>query len=106
MDSAIEYVEVLGKKYKLQHPGNRAVLKLQSNAINAQNGTINLEPMMDFCFEHVVVPDGHGFHPTIDNLPPKEFEAWLGILPGFLRGESMEGWKVSETRIEKGEEES
>ncbi len=90
MDILIEYIEVNEKKYKLQHPGNREVLKLRSRCVNPVNGNIDLEPMMDFCFEHVVIPDGHSFKPTTDNLHPKEFEEWIAILPRFLRRGDVE----------------
>ena len=85
MDILIDYVEVSGKKYKLQHPGNREVLKLRSRCTNPRTGLADLEPLLDYCFEHVVIPDGHDFKPTIDTVHPKEFEQWLEILPGFLR---------------------
>lgn len=106
MDVLIEYVEVEGKKYKLQHPGNREVLKLRSKCINPQTGIPNLEPMLDYCFEHVVIPEGHGFRPTIDNIHPKEFEKWFDILPRFLRRGDAGGRKAAEEGTERGEKAS
>jgi hypothetical protein len=94
MNISIEYVEVNDKKYKLQHPGNRAVLKLRGRCVNPANGAIDLEPMMDFCFEHVVIPEDHGFKPTIDNPHPKEFENWITILPRFLRRGDVDGHRL------------
>ena len=81
----IEYVEVNQKRYKLQHPGNREVLKLYARCTEMKTGMLNMEKYMDFCFENVVFPEGHSFKPTIDNLPPKEFEEWFTILPRYLR---------------------
>lgn len=91
MDTIVEYINVNDRKYKLQHPGNREVLKLRGRCVNPVNGFFDLEPLMDFCFEHVVIPDGHGFKPIIDNLHPKEFEDWIVILPRFLRRGDVDG---------------
>jgi hypothetical protein len=85
MNHFVEYIVVNEKKYKLQHPGNREVLKLRGLCIQPASGAIDLEPLMDYCFEHVVIPEGHNFKPTVDNLHPKEFEEWITILPRFLR---------------------
>jgi hypothetical protein len=85
MDILIEHVEINGKKYKMQHPGNREVLKLRARCTDPKTGGTNLEEMMDYCFEHVVIPIEHKFKPDIDNLHPQEFEEWLKLLPRFLR---------------------
>lgn len=101
MDFLIEYIELNEKKYKLQHPGNREVLKLRAQCVNPKTGLAELEPLMDFCFEHVVIPEGHSFKPTIDNIPPREFEQWTEILPRFLRHGNLGGLQSTEQGTEK-----
>jgi len=102
MDLFVKYIEVDGNRYKLQHPGNRAVLKLQSEAYNLKTGLTNMEAMLDYCFENVVIPEGHGFRPTIDNIKPKEFQTWTEILPGFLRGLDLGEYEISEDAATEG----
>lgn len=106
MNLLIEYITVNGKEYKLQHPGNREVIKLRTRCVNAQTGATDLEKLMDFSFEHVVIPHGHAFKPTVDNIHPKEFEEWLEIIPGFLRHGGVGRYKMAEDGIEKGGKES
>jgi hypothetical protein len=105
MDILIDHVEVNGKRYKLQHPGNREVLKLRSRCTDTRTGSTDLEKMMDYCFEHVVIPEGHGFKPTLDNLHPKEFENWLTILPRFLRLGDLGKFGLSEQDAQGGRQE-
>jgi D-aminopeptidase len=105
MDILIDYAEVNGKRYKLQHPGNREVLKLRARCTDTRTGSTDLEKMMDYCFEHVVIPDGHGFKPTVDNLHPREFENWIVLLPGFLRHGDLGKFGSAEKGAEKGGEE-
>lgn len=88
MKPFIETVTVSGKKYKLQHPGSRAWLKIQQQMINA-HGVLNLEPLFDYAFENVVIPEGNHPQLTLDDLNPWEMEAWGKILPPFLRGEKF-----------------
>ena len=85
-------VTVMGRVYELQHPGNREWVKLQSKLIDTNNGSINLEALLDYGFEHVVFPE-QGSKLTIDNITLKEVEAWQIILPGFLRGELHKDYK-------------
>ena len=60
---------------------------------------------MDYCFEHVVIPDGHSFRPTIDNIHPEEFEKWFDILPRFLRLGYFAEYKASKEGAEQGKKE-
>jgi hypothetical protein len=81
-----DIVEVGGLKYKLQHPGNRAWIKLKPSLINMTTREFNLEKLMDYAFEHCVFPEGHSFEPTIDNIDLKDSETWEVLLPNFFRG--------------------
>ncbi len=105
MNLHIEYVSVNEKKYKLQHPGNRVVMRLQAESVNVRTGVTNLEAMMDYCFEYVVIPEGHTFRPTVDNVHPKEFEQWVAILPRFLRGDDLGEWKAAQEGAEESKKE-
>ena len=81
--------------YALQHPGNREWVKLQSKLMDANTGRVNLEELLDYCFEHVVFPD-QGSKLTLENITLKEVEVWQIILPGFLRGELHGDYKWSD----------
>jgi hypothetical protein len=81
-----ETVEVNGKLYKLQHPGNRAWLKLKQSLVNITTKEFDFEKLLDYAFENCVFPDGHTFEPTIDNISLSESEVWEVILPNFFRG--------------------
>jgi hypothetical protein len=106
MDMIIKHVKVNNRKYKLQHPGNRAVLRLRAKCSNTSTGSIDLEPMMDYCFEYVVIPQGHSFKPGIDTIHPKEFEEWITLLPGFLRRGYVGEYSFTEETTEKCKEKS
>lgn len=106
MDIFIKYVKVNEREYKLQHPGNRAVLRLRAKCTNLSTGSIDLEPMMDYCFEHVVIPQGHNFKPGIDTIHPREFEEWITILPGFLRRGYVGEYEYTEETTEKSKAKS
>lgn len=104
-----ESIIVNGREYILQHPGNRAVQNAQNSALKVVDDGIRLNsvPLMDFCFEHVVIPkngspklsvDGYirnGEKPSIANTTKEDFiawqkeytEVWVRILPSFLRGD-------------------
>ena len=88
-----EQIEVNGKLYKLQHPGNREWLRLKQSIFNVKENTINLEKLLDYAFEHVVFADGHNFKPTLDDISPEESEAWEVILPNYFRGKVDKKWK-------------
>ncbi len=75
-----------GKKYKLQHPGNRTKLAWEKETMNVATG-MDREKYLDYAFEHCVIPEDHDSKPTIDNLHPKELEVWEKLLRRFLDGD-------------------
>lgn len=103
-----EKILVNGKEYTLQHPGNRAFQKIANSSLKvSENGMVlDSTPLMDFAFEHCVIPsagspklsvDGpiiNGQKPDIANTGKESFKAWqreyegvwVKILPSFLRG--------------------
>jgi hypothetical protein len=82
----IAYVRFIdGKKYKLQHPGNRIWLDWQKDFFSITDG-IDQAKFIEKAFEYCVIPDGHDFHPTIDNVKPKELGVWQRLLRRFLDG--------------------
>lgn len=81
-----DVVEVSGKLYNLQHPGNREWIKLQQRLYNNKTGEINLELLLDYCFEHVVFPD-NGPQLKLDDISLSDLEVWGALLPDFLRGQ-------------------
>lgn len=84
-----------GKKYKLQHPGNREWIKLKKTFFSFDEngkGSIDMEPLLDFSFEHVVFPE-EGNKLDLDSIPFDDLEAWESILPRFFRGNVKEGEK-------------
>lgn len=89
-------IEVNGKKYKLQHPGNREWIRLKKNFFTVGDngrGSIDMETLFDYCFEHVVFPE-QGQKLSIDTIDIKELEeVWGLVLPRFLRGELEAGAK-------------
>lgn len=85
-DLFTDIVEVGGKLYKLQHPGNRAWLKLKQSLINLTSKEFDLVKLLDYAFEHCVFPHEHNFEPTIDNISLNDSEVWEVILPNFFRG--------------------
>lgn len=80
----IEFVD--GRKYKLQHPGNRTYLEWQQETFDMEKGLDTIS-FLDNAFEHCVIPDGHDFKPSIDNVKPAELEVWQKLLRRFLRGD-------------------
>ncbi|MCL2154187.1 MAG: hypothetical protein FWH53_00840 [Leptospirales bacterium] len=86
-DGKIIYIKFVdGKEYKLQHPGNRTHLEWQQETFDFEKGLDTIS-FLDKAFEHCVIPEGHGFKPTIDNVKPHELEVWQKFLRMFLRGE-------------------
>ena len=106
MDTIIEKVLVNGKQYRLQHPGMRAVLKLQRDCLVNDTGITDIEQIVDYCFQHVVFPEGHSFRPTLDTIVPSECDDWITIFVRFLRHGSLEGFCVLKEGNESSEEES
>lgn len=83
-------VIVKDREYILQHPGNRAWLKLQKRLVNAKTSEFDSEVLMDYCFEHVVhTVDGKSL--SLDDIHPSELGEWQTILPRFLRGLDVTG---------------
>lgn len=80
----IQFVD--GRRYKLQHPGNRTYLEWQQETFDFEGG-LDTIGFMDRAFEHCVIPDGHDFKPTIDNVKPAELGVWQKLLRRFLRGD-------------------
>lgn len=80
----IQFID--GRKYKLQHPGNRTYLEWQQETFDLQEGLDTIS-FLDKAFEHCVIPDGHDFKPTIDDVKPAELEVWQKLLRRFLRGD-------------------
>ena len=78
-------VKVGKREYILQHPGNRAWLKLQKKIFNAKTSEFDAEALLDYCFEHVVHPL-EGVKLSLDDIHPSELGEWQTILPRFLRG--------------------
>lgn len=77
-------IEIKGKGYVLQHPGNRAWLRLQKEMLNVSTGQFDMEKVLDYGFEHVVFPES-GPKLSIDTIPTAEMEVWQGLLPRFFR---------------------
>jgi len=88
------------KVYKFQHPGNREWLKLQSKMLDIKTQSIDMEKLIDYCFEHVVHP-AEGGKLKLDDLHPRELEAWQLVLPRFLRGELDSGYIYPEDKQAK-----
>lgn len=94
-------IEVNGKKYKLQHPGVREWLKLKKDFFSVSGnagGQIDMEVVLDYCFEHVVFPE-QGPKLNLDSMNDdsqkiREIEeVWGQVLLRFLRGESIDKTK-------------
>lgn len=75
-----------GKKYILQHPGNRVYLKWQQEFFSLTEG-MDQALFLDQAFEHCVIPDCHDFKPTIDTVKPKEVTEWSKLLRRFCSGD-------------------
>lgn len=92
----VNTIEVNGKKYKLQHPGNREYIRLKREFFTfdgSGKGSINMETILDYCFEHVVFPE-QGPKLSLESVDLGELEeVWSSILPRFLRGELEAGSK-------------
>jgi len=85
-------IEVNGKTYTLQHPGLREWVKLQSDMVNVVTKKLDMEKLMDYCFEHVVFPED-GEKISLDTVDIDEYtEVWQDILPRFLRGKLESGY--------------
>lgn len=75
-----------GRKYKLQHPGNRKALQWRQKSVSLTDG-ITQDTLLDNFFQFCVIPEGHDIQPNLDKIRPNEVEVWLRICNRFLRGE-------------------
>lgn len=91
-------IVVNGKVYKLQHPGNREWLKVKKTLLDVRTAQVDIEPLLDYCFEHVVFPE-EGNKLDLDTIDLQELEeVWAEILPSFLRGQLDSGYVFPENR--------
>jgi hypothetical protein len=98
-DNIINTIEVNGKKYKLQHPGNREWMRVKKTMYNVTGDSIDMEPLLDYFFEHCCFPEG-GPKLTLDSVPTRELEeAWQSIALRFLRGELETGYKYPDKKF-------
>jgi len=95
-------IVINGKAYKLQHPGNREWLKIKETMYSVTKDHLEVIPMLDYCFEHVVFPEV-GENLTIDNCDIDDLEVWQELLPSFLRGQLEAGYIYPDTRQAKKE---
>lgn len=90
-----QQIEVNGKKYTLQHPGNREWIRIKTSFVKIQDtgsAVIDMEPLLDYSFEHVVFPE-EGKQLSLDTVDLKELqEVWGVILPRFLGGNLETGY--------------
>jgi hypothetical protein len=85
-------IEVNGKFYKLQHPGNREWLRIKKTMLNVSSDSIDMEPLLDYFFEHCCFPE-EGSKLTVDNVSLEELEeVWGLVAPRFLRGALETGY--------------
>jgi hypothetical protein len=92
-------IEVNGKKYRLQHPGNREWMRLKKAAVILQNNevSVDMEKLLDYFFEHCLFQT-EGEKRTLDNIPLKELEeVWSIVAPRFLGGDLESGYKYPST---------
>ncbi|EQA54584.1 hypothetical protein LEP1GSC052_1983 [Leptospira kmetyi serovar Malaysia str. Bejo-Iso9] len=75
-----------GRRYKLQHPGNRKALRWRQESISLTEG-LNQDKLMDKFFKFCVRPMGHSFEPTLDIIEPNHVEVWLNVANRFLKWE-------------------
>ena len=86
-------LELDGKEYVLQHPGNRAWLKHYQTSLGAADPDV--VKFLDWAFEHVVFPKKGG-QLSLDTLSIGAQRIWIPLLMGFLnRGEldAERSWK-------------
>ncbi len=85
-------ITVYDKKYRLQHPGTRAWLRLQNElrviSTNSSKGVdikLDTEKVLDYFFEHCCFPEV-GNKLSIDTILPNELEVWTQVSTTFLAG--------------------
>ncbi len=77
-------VLISGKRYKLQHPGNRAYLRWQKENYNIAQG-FDDEAMLDLFFQHCVFPE-NGTSLDLDSISPQELSVFQKLMHKFLSG--------------------
>ncbi|RHX87304.1 LIC_12613 family protein [Leptospira stimsonii] len=75
-----------GRRYKLQHPGNRKALRWRQESISLTEG-LNQDKLLDKFFKFCVKGVGHSFEPTLDAIEPNHVEVWLHLANRFLKWE-------------------
>lgn len=75
-----------GRRYKLQHPGNRKALRWRQESISLTEG-LNQDKLLDKFFKFCVKSVGHAFEPTLDTIEPNHVEVWLRLANRFLKWE-------------------
>ncbi len=80
----VEFVD--GRKYKLQHPGNRTYKNWSDQSLKLNKGTISTIYLLEQGFKYCVFPEGHDFKPTIDGVSHKHLGVWESLLFRFLDG--------------------
>jgi hypothetical protein len=73
-------LEFNGAEYTIQHPGNRAWLRIYQTLL-ADTKDLNIEKFLDWCFEHVVFPK-EGAKLSLDTIPVAEMTDWNPTVPG------------------------
>lgn len=102
MNNIVNRVVINEKVYTLQHPGNREWLKLQSQMLDINTKTLDMEKLIDYCFENVVIPLV-GNKLDLDTLPVQDLGVWQVLLPQFLRGELDAGYVYPDDKKSKRE---
>ncbi|MDO6395293.1 hypothetical protein Q4554_14525 [Leptospira santarosai] len=82
--AAVHFVD--GRKYKLQHPGNRKALRWRQDSISLTDG-LKQDTLLDQFFKYCVIAFGHNFQPTLDTIAPNHVEVWLRLANRFLKWE-------------------
>lgn len=102
---AVEAV-IGGKKFRVQHPGNRKNLEMQQRAVNARTGSFDQAVVFDYMFEHCVIPLEGQDKPDLDWISPQEVEEWAVFLPTFLRGQDVSKWCVPRSTNDGSDEQA
>jgi len=91
-------IEVNGKKYTLQHPGNREWIRLKKTLYKLSDDSISMEEILDYFFENCLFPE-QGEKITLDTVPLRELEeVWSIVAPKFLGGNLEAGYKYPATK--------
>lgn len=80
----VEFVD--GRKYKLQHPGNRTYKNWSDQSLKLNKGIVSTIYLLEQGFKHCVFPEGHDFKPTVDGVSHKHLGVWESLLFRFLDG--------------------